>query len=249
MKRAALAEVSIIVALLLATGLPCARAQGDLLVYQHVGATNPTDEGWQLNDFGPGAAVGPAPSYDPPAWAVYDNWDVPGSRAVYDGYLDPTQVQQTDQGWTLRASICIPLASEYAGGSPMILFRNGHRAFQVYFGAESDSDPIVHLIYTSSSYITITLDGEGGGFHLYELSYDATSASASLTVDGLQRCDGYTGFDQSETSPRAAWGCTSSSDVGQGYFASVEFLIAEAPFSVQPTTWGRVKALYLTDRR
>ena len=54
------------------------------------------------------------------------------------------------------------------------------------------------------------------------------------------------GFNQVERSPRAAWGCTSSSDVGLGYFASVEFLIAEEPFSVRSTTWGRIKTLYRT---
>lgn len=79
-------------------------------------------------------------------------------------------------------------------------------------GAEADGDPVILLWDggtgnggSKATGISYTLDGGGGGYHLYALVFDPVTGSVGLFIDGIERLSGYTGFPDALFT-RVAWG-------------------------------------------
>lgn len=220
-------------------------ADGYSLIYAHSGSTDPLDEGWSLLPGTPGAdvTVGPVQDAAGDAWSVDDGATYLAGFCMYRGSLGPLQLQHAQAGWLLRARLRMPDSPEVPLGSPMIRFRDGDVSYQIHFGSGPDGDPIARLVYTSSNYIEVVLDGAGGGYHDYEMEWDPGTQSVTLRADGAIVATGYTGFAITDPAPRVAWGTGSSGDVGRGDFASVQFYVA-GTVATEESDWTRLKVLY-----
>ncbi|MFC1597340.1 PEP-CTERM sorting domain-containing protein [Planctomycetota bacterium] len=215
--------------------------QADIIVFEHTGNTDPTSgaEGWLTGGAGTGNSAGPLTNdagsgFD--AWYVDDNSNVIGSTFGY--YQAPTAAennQASQFGWTLRTRLRVADNGDAVNnhGSVHSQYTTGSRAFLMAFGSEADGDPIVSLwndISDNFSGTAFTLQGSGGGYHLYELAYDPVADSADLFVDGVERISDFLGVtDASLTANVVAFGSGSSYDTGQGNYNLVQWELSAVP--------------------
>jgi len=210
-----------------------------VLVASHSGQADPVTEGWTASAGSPpsGISVGAITNdggsgFD--AWFVDDNSTGGGSSFFYSQTPTAAQLSQAStQGWKLTARLRVTDIDDSPGtGSVFVQYGNGTTVFDMVFGSDSDGDPIVVLDDGTVSGGEIqgpsfTSEGSGGGYHLYELAFDATENSADLFVDGVERISDFTGF--SFAVPRVAFGGGSSADTGQGNYNLVQFTAIPEP--------------------
>ncbi len=229
------------------------RARAGLLVFSHTGATDPILEGWTRTS-GANVTFGPVINdlgLGIDAWYVYDNGATLGDLGAYLQTPSPAIVSLGNTyGWKLSAFIRVLPGSGAPAGSPMVLYRDGTRSWQMHFGTTSSGDPIVRLITGTSppSGPAFTLAGGANQYHLYELIYDPVADAADLYVDGTLLYTGYVGFSWSER--YVYWGAGSSYDVGKGHFSRVEFYVNPEPSTL--ALWCGLAAgaaVYLRRRR
>lgn len=227
-----------VAALLSLLVLAGADARGATL-FTHSGSVNPTTEGWTLSA---GAAVPVGAVAGPPAaWSVNDNSSSTGGYAYYIATPDAGQLSAAATlGWRLSARVRTNDNGAATTSSRIVEFLNGSTRWSMLFGAEADNDPIVRLATSLNTGNpvdswwggpTYTLQGTGGGFHLYELVYDAAAGSADLFVDGVERISDHTGLADG-TSGTVWWGSISTAPQGQADYALVRFSTTTADPSV-----------------
>jgi hypothetical protein len=226
--------------LLAVVGLVGAPTASAVVVFEHTGATDPTTEGWSalavpnppFTDWGPIFNDGGS-GFD--AWFIDDDASFGGSflaaSAVPSAAHNAIAIAD---GWTLRARLRVPDASEQGNSSTTVLYSDGADEYLMMFGSDADSDPLVRL-YTGGpggapEGPTFTLEGAGNGYHLYELIFDPVAGSADLWVDGIERISDYAGVVQPST--RVVWGSAGSITEGRVHYNLVQWEIPNQPPSL-----------------
>lgn len=204
---------------------------------QHLGAADPTSEGFALVNTFASVATGPVindlgSGLD--AWAVDDNGTALGDAGWYAHALSPGQVAGAAAfGWRLSTRLRIVDAPDPApsapgigfDASPFVAYRDGTTSFQIHFGAEADGDPLVHVATAfapSPAGTVFTLQGGGSGYHLYELVYSPLGG-LDLFIDGTERLSDLPAAPLVVVSPAFMFGAGSSCCTGQGNFNLVRF--------------------------
>jgi hypothetical protein len=169
------------------------------------------------------------------AWFVDDDGTAVGTGTSYT--VVPAvalNTQAATNGWTLRTRLRVVDVPDTPDGSPILSYRNGTTSYQMFFGTEADGDPIVRLIeaLTPITGPTFTLEGTGGGYHLYELVYDPQTGSADLFVNGIEVLSDYEGFPLTQS--LVWWGAGSSADTGRAHFNLVQFEVVPDPVPALP---------------
>ena len=201
-------------------------------IFEHLGNTDPTTEGWtQAGPTVSGISAGPLTNdsgFD--AWFVDDNSTVQGSSLLYSQVPTDSQIAQASAvGWTLRIRLRVVDVSDGVDSSVVAEYANGTRRYTIDWGSDSDGDPIILLATDSSEGVftgpSFTLEGTGGGYHLYELVFDAVAGTADLFVDGIERISDYAGhtINVAGAGKRVIWGGGQSSTIGHGNYNFVEF--------------------------
>ena len=203
------------------------------VLYSNMGSADPSSNG-RTAEIGSGNTAGPllddnGTGVD--SWFTDDAGTNSDSRSSYKAVPTAPELELlSTQGWTLSALLRLPNPSDNIDGSPVLVFRNGTRSYDLYFGTQPDGDPVVHLqdALTATAGIsgqTIPLEGIGDGYHLFELVYDPIQGSADLFVDSVALSMAYTGYAASFT--HVGWGNFSSSGTGRGNFAFVSLAAIE----------------------
>ncbi len=177
----------------------------------HQGANDPTTEGFSFESlFGP-SSVGPV-SND----MGYNAWNITalsdGTQAYYIQNFTAAQNHElATEGFTMTLLARVPGgpmnapgANFYPSVNDTVDFGNGRR-FDLALGLNTNGDTVAYL---ATSYAgnggghfhiggpSYTLAGSGTGYQLYELVYDATTMTADLYIDGVDRISGYQGETQ-----------------------------------------------------
>jgi large repetitive protein len=202
-------------------------------VFTHVGATNPTTEGWAAIGLGFSVTTGPLtpdPGTGTDAWSVVDPSTAGGSVRLYEQVpTAATHSMAASQGWSLSTEARFLQTGTGTFPAMNLEYATGSTRYVLAFDREDiTGNPIVQLVdvATGAGYIgpTFTLVGAGdGGYHTYDLIYDPTAMSADLFVDGIERLSDYTGF--AGAIDRVVWGAGASDGTGQGHFSSVVFSV------------------------
>jgi serine/threonine protein kinase len=158
-------------------------------IVEKVGGFDPTTEGFRTH----GDPVGMV--LENPTRTGYDGWRVSTDKMAY--YFQPLTGAQKrlalERGWKLTAEMRDDEGLAYAG----VDFGGTERRFDINLLVEGD-DEVVRLL------TQIVPEWRGldsgprptGGYHRYELVYDASLKSANLWVDGERRLTGYRGHRQ-----------------------------------------------------
>ena len=192
----------------------------------HQGASDPATEGFSYQAlFGP-ASTGPVIND-----MGYNAWNITADSVNTQAYyvLSFTSDQDTalaTQGFTMTLLARVPSGPmNPTGGNfyPSIDdtadFGAGRR-FDLALGLNSNGDTVAMLptaYMGGTNYFTsgpsYTLTGSGSSYHLFQLVYSATTQTADLYVDGVDRISGYAGQTQFFDSGAAQFG---SDNGGQG---------------------------------
>jgi hypothetical protein len=210
-------------------------------IFEHLGNTDPTAEGWtQVGQSVGDITAGPLTNdlgFD--AWFVDDNSTAAGSTLWYSQVPTDSQIAQAITfGWTLSIRLRVVDVLDGVDSSVIAEYADGTRRYTIDWGSDSDGDPIILLatdfaggVFTGPSF---TLQGTGGGYHLYELVFDAVAGTADLFVDGIERISDYAGHTINVTGAgkRVNWGGGQSSTTGHGNYNFVEFALSACPWDL-----------------
>jgi len=168
-------------ALIVASAVWPIRGQG--ILSQHLGATDPVNEGFTL-DIGPGGTVGPViGDQGRDSWSVVSG----GTPTEYFQFLTPQQqTNVAGADWLLSATLRL-----IETPNVKVSFYTDSQEFSLAFDLQPNGDPIVTT--HSSLNPVFVLNGGGFGYHDYSLAYHASTGQASLFVDGLERVSDITG--------------------------------------------------------
>ena len=196
----------------------------------HSGATNPELEGWTyLPSENPANTVYPIlgdEGFD--AWVIDD---VAKNSIEYHFYPSGTQLAEAEsQGWRMTARIKVGNTPDSVDNGVVFYYISETHQFAVNLGSDSSGDPMVLLGNSTHFGPATTLDGLGGGYHLYEMEYDPGTAEVSLAVDGQPVLSGHDGWALSQT-PRAAF-LSGGVATGEGRWNFVKFEIIPEPSSI-----------------
>jgi hypothetical protein len=203
-----------------------------VIVSQHSGAADPSTEGWTPISFGSAATAGPVVGDSGfNAWNVNDQGG--NDFRAYKSVIGSANAQQAlTQGFTTRARLRVLSPSTPASGVVTLEFITGVLAFLARVGSEADGDPILEL-QNDFGRTTLTAQGAGGGYHLYEMVYNPAMQLADVRVDGLHLGD-YAGFHPviAQVVPPPLdvyWGSTSSSGIGAANYNLVQMEVVPEP--------------------
>jgi hypothetical protein len=162
--------------------------QGTVILHQ--GATDSVSEGFTFG--GDPASVGPVVGdLGMDAWSTKI---VTNNIVYYSQSLTPLQqAQAASAGWIMSATLRIVQSVGSVRGNTFARFYMGAELFPLGFGANSNGDPFVHFGNASATPMFV-LDGVGSTYHNYQLRYDASSGTADLWVDGIERFTGIAGI-------------------------------------------------------
>lgn len=169
---------SLLAVLFIALMINSTYGQG-ILVIQHLGANDPTSEGFTLNNNG---SVGPIiGDLGMNAWVTETTNH--GGPVFYQQTL--TSQQQTalaGANWDLSVTLRV-LQSPLAGDTSVQL-DTGSMAYGLFFSVNASGDPVVG---------PYTLTGAGSTYNNYQLIYDASTEMASLLVNNVDEINNITG--------------------------------------------------------
>ena len=214
-------------------------------IFEHLGSTDPSTEGWL------GSGGSPVPDdggtgFD--SWSTTDDTAIAASEAYLQTVPTETLEQGNQFGWTLSARLRVVERPEepnpdVADGSPALLYRDGARTWQIHFGA-SNITFLTSVATPSGNVLSETPIAVPGGttaYRLYELKYDPESQTAALSIDGVAAASGLVGapFGVGFPIPESVyWGSASTDGIGQGHFNLVRFAVEAPPVpAVAPAGW------------
>lgn len=207
------------------------------MVVQHVGATDPTTEGWTLNGNGAQAsALTPDAGYGVNAWATADTLN---SECSYQ--FTPTAQQTSDAltlGYTLSATLRLPDANMGMGDIGNLYVKlNGNR-YVVLFSTDANAIPTLYVWNSAHSYVNTSYTLSSAGYHTYSLVHDGATGKADLLVDGAVVMDDMSP-DIDDVSDKVIFGNGSSAASGrQSNWSAVEFSIVPEPATMVVLTLG-----------
>ena len=220
----------VIICFLSAAALPL---HGGIVVSQHSGAADPATEGWTTLGVGSNVTTGPViidNGFD--AWNLSDQGTA--DSLAYRSVVPVASAQQAlSQGFTERARLRVTNPSTPTRGSVALGFMTTVLAFVIDIGSEADSDPVLRL-QNDSGTTTITAQGAGGGYHLYELIYSPVTQLADLRFDGQHLAD-YAGYHPVIVAAipfnpsQVLWGSMSSNGTGAANYNLIQMEIVPEP--------------------
>jgi hypothetical protein len=167
--------------------------RGGVIVGQHSGAADPASEGWTQLAVGTSVATGPvvgdSGGFD--AWSVNDT-STTDSRAYRHALSFADTQQALSQGFIERARLRVVGAPTTTNGSVALTVLTSLLGFDIKIGCEADGDPILKL-QNDSGTTSLTAQGAGGGYHLFELTYNPATQLADLRLDSQHLAD-YAGY-------------------------------------------------------
>jgi hypothetical protein len=197
---------------------------GQGVLYQHVGANNPTDEGFTLDTSGAGGTASAIPNDGGvTAWSTQVG---AGGTLWYDGQLSSTALAQSD--WILSVNMRV-LQSGPSFENSFVQVRTSDYIYSLWFATQADGDPLVRAGAFASGPVFV-LDGAGAGYHDFQLRYSHDAGNAELWVDGVMRLSGITSSGQSGISV-LQWGDGQAGPSG-AYWNSVSFQVVPEPSSL-----------------
>ncbi|MBN1555183.1 MAG: PEP-CTERM sorting domain-containing protein [Phycisphaerae bacterium] len=201
------------------------------MIVQHVGATDPTTEGWTLNgNAGQASALTPDPGYGVNAWATDDTM---ASTCRYD-YV-PSSTEASDAltlGYTFSATLRLPDADMPLNDAAVMYIKlsdgtNGQR-YVIRFETDSNAIPTLHIYDSRHSWGT-SYALSSGGYHTYSLVHDGSTGKADLLVDGTVVMDDISP-DLDDPESKVIFGNDSGGSTGfQSNWAAAEFSIVPEP--------------------
>lgn len=202
-------------------------------VVAQLGADDPEWSGWTLRGAGNGSATGPA--YDDlglNSWYIYDGSSAAGSTLSYEHPVPPAQIAEGHEiGWILRAEVHLPNYPDAIGGSSILEFADGQRAYRLALGSDVDGDPIVELLggapINAVAAPVATPEPPNTSYHLYELRFNPATGLANLWINGSQWATGYAGVPTTES--HVKFGSISDSDTGTSVWHRVEWEVVPVP--------------------
>ena len=169
------------------------------LLFQHLGANNPVNEGFSLATSGRGGIATPVPNDGGiAAWAIQVGG---GGTLWYSRQIDPAALADSD--WILSVNMRV-LQSGPAFMNSFVTVRASDSIYNLWFAAQPDGDPIVRAGAFANGPVFV-LEGAGPGFHEYQLRYSHQAGSAGLWIDGVMRLSGITSSGESAV-PVLQWG-------------------------------------------
>jgi len=158
------------------------------LIASHTGLNDPSTEGFVLSDSS--AVAGPV-SGD----MGLDAWSVDSTGGYYNHRFTVGAAEVTDansNGWLLSMTLRLVDAPDAMDFGVSADYVSSGGIFRIGFGTQADGDPIVGLD-TDSGVTLFEFEGGGTGYHNYQIHYDPTTGSATLSIDGTVRLSGWTG--------------------------------------------------------
>lgn len=225
-----------------------APAQASTLLFSHVGAVNPTTEGWTFSGTVQTGAITNDLGTGVDAWKVYEQG---GSNAgTYNKTLTIGQLSEALQiGWTLDATI------RFIPPDPLVVTSLGNNAwctllidegvagkrdlYGLYFGNDLSGNTLVRLYATGATY---TVDP---GYHDYSIRWDPSTQLASFFIDGVLKASDYAGstIDNTGTS-RVYWGDNTTTAITPGRGAHYAYVGLSTGVAAVPEP-GRIGLLML----
>ena len=223
------------------------------VIASHSGATDPTSEGWTLEQT-PNAVVGPIASDSHGGgigtWYTYDLEANAGSgHAYYNGSSALTASALADittGGWAMRAYLRVnDMKADGGNEQPdqapglQIALAGSQQWIILKLGQDSSGNTTAQMLsgynpgtglMNESSIMTIS----GSGYHNFEFRGSPTGSLVDLYVDGIQKVNGLSAANldaglAAALGNRVFWGCADTQGVGVGYYNSVQFETAPTP--------------------
>ena len=162
-------------------------SSGQIVVAQHLGATNPTSEGFTALNF-TATSTGSAISTPENAWEISDTAGS-GGNPQYRYTPSAGELAALAPAFIIEGRINIPGNSQAADNSAIInLSFNGGNSYNLRFGSDASGNAIVNLTGTGGG----TFNLSSGGFHDYKLVFE--NGAGALYVDGaITSFTSYTG--------------------------------------------------------
>lgn len=203
--------------------------------FTHTGSNDPASEGWSV--LGPGSNVTAGPVTNDlgtglNAWNVNDPTTGGGSTLQYQMF--PTAAQGSaglQFGWQFDVRVRVVNTPDAPDAGISVEYFDGVARFGLEIGSTANGDPTVDFFLTNSAF---TLTGGGSSYHLYSVRYNASTSTAALYIDGVQRLSGVTG-SASGVAPEIDWGARGSATAGNGNYNLVQLTIVP-----EPSTWAFV---------
>jgi hypothetical protein len=194
----------------------------------HLGAADPASEAWLPYNGAAGVAFnGAIDDAGTPAWNVTDTSTASGSRAGWVRSLTAEQLVEAASGGSKMSGRLRVVNSGDApdGAVELSAFLNDKKGFVLWLGSDAQGNPIVgELAGTAAAGLSVgrTATLVGGGYHDYEIVYDANDASVDVYADGNLAIADYVGMQTSTALNRSPWGSNASAAVGSGNYSRVE---------------------------
>jgi hypothetical protein len=230
----------LIAVLVIALCLTFQNVNAELIIFQHTGNLDPQTTGW--NVVGLGGSVSDTPVTNDlglgiDAWSVNDMSTGSTSIWQYEKYPNSTIVNSANtNGWSLKSRLRVVNVPDGVDSSVYFEYATATHRWYLVFGSQADGDPIVRLVTNQpasapSSYEYI-LEGQGAGYHEFDLRFNPANQLSNLYVDGVERITGYPGFAESGYGPLVGWGGGQSGSTGHAHYAEVTFSVVP-----EPSTW------------
>lgn len=243
--------VMLAVAAVVLSGAVAERCLGEIII-AHDGDSDPVSEGW-IHDERPNCTVGPVTGdlgYE--AWFTSDNSTSTGSVGRYYHLLTEQQAAAArDLGWSATIRVRVTETSDDPYGAVVFFFNEGNRSWILNFGSDGSGNQLVRAqtadIYPPTGITTVNADG---GYHLYDIVYDPVSATASVSIDGLQWLSDWGAYDYVDVLVRGVrFGSIASPDTGRGNWNQVRLDIVPEPATVGLVLFGGLILLRQKKRR
>lgn len=207
--------------------------ESDLPPIRHSGSTSPQSQGWIPQNGGVAVARNSAVTDGGrEAWAIDDHLTSGGSREAWTQSLTSSQIADAKQGWRMRASVRVVATNDSPDGAiELSVFPGSDKGYALWLGSDEAGNAIVSEFGGKNSTglavrrsATLT-----GGYHDYELAYDAASNSVELFADGVRILENVVAIDREGAAlNRILWGSNASTGRGEANYAFVEFTVGEA---------------------
>lgn len=188
---------------------------GGSVIVSHVGAADPTSEGWNRNAFA--GVVNLWGHGTDPAWVVSDNDS--GGGANYNFFLsDAAQTNMSNYGWKLT----VDAKSQWTtlNSAAMVSVPSLQGIYQLKLGKVAGEQVI--QLWTASGSLSLygAVTNAIDDYHVTELVYDGNSAGGvDMFVDGIQV---FSNVTSSGGGNYPFFGSGSSADKGEGRYRKVE---------------------------
>ena len=171
-------------------------AQGTV-ISQHIGANDPTSEGFSLSSYG-----------SPELWGVINDLGVDAwATSVYQAGATYTDRfgDLSGKNWVLSTTLRVVTSDVAAGGDVFsAAITTGSTVFYLRFGSTAGGDPTVQAATYLHSSPVITLDGAGSTYNDFRLVYDASENMTDLWINGVREYSGLPGASV-ETAAGLQW--------------------------------------------